>query len=460
MEPKVLEGAALDRARELLAAGRLIAKRKAPYFRALLFSFVAREAPLLGTIGVSVNGIVLWDPWMIAQQTAEQVGGLWLHESMHRLNKHAERRGTRDPRLWNHAGDLAINEAVIEMGAELPQGIWEGLFPVKLGFPRGLSADEYYELLLKKEQQEGAGAGKKPKKGQKGDASKGTGAASADGEEEGDDASGEGGGGNDADHDHPGNGEKPKAGGGWCGSCAGRPIPGEPEENDPDGRSQGEMERLNRETAEAIREFASKGIGRLPNALRRWADEALAVPKIPWRTKLASIAKRAIAWRSGAVNHRYDAPSRRQAGLGYGIGRPILPRLRTPVPRISIVVDTSGSMGTKEIGDALGEVQGILTAVGAEVDFCACDAAVHELRPVASIREAIASLKGGGGTDFRPAFTALEARKPRPEVIIFATDGYGPAPEVPPHGIRTIWLLVGGNENPPAEWGDAVVCKD
>jgi predicted metal-dependent peptidase len=459
MESK-LSAAQLDKAREILATGRLIAKGKAPYFRALLLAFVTREIPGLGTIGVTQNGIVLWDPEFILKCTPDQVGGLWLHEVMHRLNRHAERRGSRDPKFFNMAGDLAINPAIIEMGAELPGGAATGLFPEQFKFPRGLTADEYYDLLIKQSQQQ-TKQGESGSKKAKGDKGQGQGSGKSDGDEDGEDASGEGDEGNDANHDHAGGGEKPQATRGWCGSCAGRALPEEPEDNDPDGRTQGELDRANKEVAEAIQaEIAQKGVGRVPMCLRRWAEDALKTPKVPWRQRLSSLARRAVAWRPGAVDHRYDGPSRRQAALGFGVGRPILPRLRTPVPRVALVVDTSGSMGSREIEDALTEARGILEAVGAEVTFVACDADVHELRPVSTVRDAMRLLKGGGGTDFRPAFEALSAVKPRPEVVIFATDGYGPAPHVQPPGMNTIWLLVGGNKNPPAQWGDVVVVED
>jgi predicted metal-dependent peptidase len=111
-----------QRAYEVLTAGRLLAKTKAPYFRALLLSFVLREAfPVSARSASPQNGIVLWDPAFIAQLRAgPEIGGLWLHECMHRLNRHAERRGTRDPKFFNMAGDLAINPSVVEMDAELP----------------------------------------------------------------------------------------------------------------------------------------------------------------------------------------------------------------------------------------------------------------------------------------------------------------------------------------------------
>lgn len=395
----------------ILTAGRLMARTKAPYFRALLLSYVLRETPGLGTVGVTQNRIFLWDPAFVAQLTPEEMAFVWIHECGHTLQMHHERRGPRDPKLFNIAGDMAINPMAREMGLRAPKGANAPVMPASFNFKEGLTADEYYELLLK--------LPNAPES------------------------------------------EEPGAGKGFCGSCAGRAVPGEPDGSDPEGRSEGEMSRTIREVAQEIQSAAkSRGIGSIPSALRRWADEVLAPPTIPWRQKLSSLARHAVAWRPGAVDHRYDGPSRRQAGLGFGVGRPVLPRLRTPVPRVALVVDTSGSMGSEEIKDCLTEAKGILDAVGAEVDFCACDAAVHELRPVADLRSMLSLLKGGGGTDFRPAFEALSAKRPRPEVIIFATDGYGPAPEMPPHGIRTIWLLVGGNENPPAEWGEAIVIKD
>jgi predicted metal-dependent peptidase len=432
-------------ASQVLVTGRIIAKRAAPYFRQMLHSFETRPAPGLGTVGVTKRGIALYDPAWVETLTPAQMGGLWLHECLHRVLKHMERQGTRDPKMYNRAGDLAINPSVIDMGLELPDGDNAGLFPEKFGWKRGLTADEYYDLLRKLAQEQAAKGSQK-----------------CDGGGDGSEASGDGdGGGEDADHDNPGGGspDKPHAGGGWCGSCAGRPVPGEPEDQGGgkgDGRSDAELDRINRQTAEAIQEHASKGRGNMPASLKRWAEGFLQPPKIPWRAKLARLVRSACAWRPGAVDHRWDGPGRRQAGLGYGPGRPVMPRLRAPVPRVAIAVDTSGSMGTQEIIDALRESRGVLTAVGAEVDFVSCDAQVHGLGKVTRIEDVAKLLKGGGGTDFNPVFEALEKRRPRPEVLIFLTDGCGPAPELPPSWCKTIWVLVGPYKQRPVAWGEAI----
>lgn len=395
-------------AAEILAAGRLIARRKVPYFRALLLSFESRPAPGLGTVGCTKRGILMYDPEFVARLTPEQMAGLWVHECCHRMQKHQERCGARDKKTFNMAGDLTINPMVLDMGLELPDGEDAGLFPDKYGFDRGLTADEYYDRLKKLPPDDGGGQGP----------------------------------------------QKPKGGGGWCGSCAGNPLPDEP--GDDEGRGDAELDRLNRQTAEAIREHASKSRGTMPAELARWADDILKPAKIPWSVKLARAVRSACGWRAGAVQHRWDGPGRRQAGVGYGPGKPVLPRLRQPTPSVAIVLDTSGSMGQRELSTALREANGALKAIGAEVDFLSCDARVHGLGKIKRIEEAAALTKGGGGTDFRPAFEALEKRRPRPEVVIFATDGFGPAPETQPNGMKTIWLLIGGDK-PPCEWGEAIV---
>lgn len=395
--------------RELLTAGRLMARKLAPYLRTLLLSFEVREAKGLGTVGCTKRGILLVDFEWLAKFSPEQVAGLLLHECMHRLNVHFDRVGSRDPVLWNLAGDRAINPAVLKMGAKLPDGDDAGVFPSDLSMADGLTADAYYLEQKKRGGKGGSGNGK------------GTG--------------------------------KPKVCGGWCGSCAGRPLPGEPT----DGRSDGELVRINMRTAEAIREHAAgKGRGTVPTDLLRWAEDMLKPAVVPWRTKLRQVVRYGVAWRAGAVEHRWDGPGRRQAGLGYGRGRPVMPRLRAPIPNVAVVIDTSGSMGIDELSRAASETDAILREINATITICTIDAAVHGLRSVRTIKEAAAMFRGGGGTSFIPAFEILSKQRPRPEILVYCTDGCGPAPEVQPSWCKTIWVLVGKHRQIPCLWGQVV----
>lgn len=429
----------MSKAEELLAGGRHKALSKARYFASIIYKIVPRAidaTPAMFTAGVTERGIMLWCPHFLLGQlpgdwfedgkapprlSPENVGALWLHESLHLINAHASRRGSRDPQVFNMAGDLAINPSVREIGLPLPG---KGLWPADFGWPENETADEYYARLEKLAQQssgvDGAGEDGTPKpgksrgKGTPGKVGQGTGVQKA-----------------------------PQPGQGWCGSCAGHAVPDEPGEGDAEGRTEAEIERAAREFAEAVRAEAQRGCGSIPLGVLRAADELLKPPKVPWRKKLGSLTRRAVAWAAGAVDHRYDAPSRRQAALGFGAGVPVLGRLRAPVPRVAVAVDTSGSMGDEELSRAVAETVGVAKAVGAQVDMYSCDAAVHAAAPVKSFADVKRNLRGGGGTYFQPVFDALEKARNRPDVLIFLTDGGNFDEPKAPRNMRVVWVLVG-----------------
>ena len=57
--------------------------------------------------------------------------------------------------------------------------------------------------------------------------------------------------------------------------------------------------------------------------------------------------------------------------------------------------------------------------------------------------------------------------RPRPQVVVFATDGQGPAPTHAPQGVSVIWLLLGDSRKPysgsgygPIDWGDFITVPD
>lgn len=413
---EVVTDAVRLRADATMSAGRLIARQTAPYFRSLMLKLVPHEMPGLGTVGVTKSGVLLFDPDEVAAWDPVCMAGVLLHGVMHLWLGHFDRVGTRDPARFNRAGDRAINPGILELGLRLPRP--RGLpycLPKDVGLPDGLTADEYYDADV-------------PKQGDDGD-----------GEDEGQSA------------------RSGVVGGGHCGSCSGHALDGEPTDAESAGRAPEELARAAKVCSEAMVSVASgKQAGRVPGSWYRLAKMHLELPRVPWQRKLTAATRRAVAYRPGSVDHRYDAPSRRQSGLGYGEGCPVLPRLRQPIPEVAVVFDTSGSMGEDVLGDAARETDGILKAVGAKVTVCVCDETVHGIGRVKSIREALAMLKGGGGTDFRPAFRELENARPRPQVIVFFTDGYGTAPNAPPPGVRVLWVLVGAMVRTPASWGEVI----
>lgn len=404
--------------RETFAAGRLLARTRAPYMRSMLVGLVPIDAPQISTIGVTKNGVLMVNWEFIAKVNAEEMCGLFIHECLHLCLKHHDRGTGKDPHRANVAGDLAINPAIVEMGCRLPGGDLSGCFPetkefpLSEGFKKGLTQDEYYYLLEK---------------------------------------NGKGGGGNDPSGGRIGHGQ--------CGGCAGNPNPGEPDATNPASRPDAELDRMVRQVAEEVRNAkANGGMGTIPGFFQKWADDMLRPAEIPWPVKLGRSLRGGLACAAGQVDHRYNGPSRRQAGLGYGVGRAVLPRLQAPRPEVGVIIDTSGSMGQDETTTAAVETNGIIRAVGGNVTVCTCDASVAGIKKVESVKEAVKLLRGGGGTDMRPAFAAMAKLKPRLQVIVCITDGVIPDPGPAPRGTKVIWVVVGPYASTAAlKWGDVIV---
>lgn len=384
------------------------------------------------TLAVSSDGVLWWYPKFVSGLTSDELAGVLVHEAMHLALKHNDRavaqgitpdlikaspEGFTKARLWNIAGDLSINQEVRKF-ATLPK---DGCFPENFKLPLGLATEEYYRLLQQehqKQQQQAKGQGGEPQ-------------------------------------EQPGG-----AGSGACGGCAGNPVPGEPGPNKAkgEGRSEAELERMRRATAEAVQEHAAKSKGDVPASLKRWADEMLKPAKIPWRQKLARLVRGAVAYRAGATDFTWSRMSRRQSGVGFGVGRAVIPATHSPQPNVAVVIDTSGSMGEDDLAAGLSELQGVLDAVGAQVTFVVCDAMVHGIKPVKTAREAMGMLKGGGGTAMEPALDEIAKLQPKVSVAVVLTDGYIDDP--PEYAFNVIYCIIGKNTSFTPRFGEAVFVDD
>lgn len=470
-----------QKVKQVLGTGRLKASRAAPYLQSVFLGFVPIATRSVPTCACTPDMRFYYNPDYVRFLSPEEVAFLWWHEAMHIILHHSDRRGNRDHLIWNVAGDLFINDQR-PMQLRLPDG---GVLPSKFQLPPNLSADEYYQKLIELAEEhsqnqpggpgEGGSGGQGGAQGGGGQVAENTcppgspqNGPSRAGQPEGTGTAGPGQTGQEganqaAQEQTAGPGltlpglEAPGVASGGCGSCAGHQTPGEPETGEAasGGRSEAEVEQLRRQVAEEVRREAEAGRGNIPGGLKLWADAKLGKPKVPWQRKLRKVCRRAITVRPGAVDYRYSAPSKRQAGVGYGPGRAVMPGLIQPIPQVAFVLDTSGSMGPARVKAALEEAIGIIKSVGAEVQFCACDAAVHEIAKVKNGKELLKLVTGGGGTDFRPAFKALAQSTPKPELVVFATDGAGPAPAVEPKGMKVIWLLV-DHYSEPATWGTKI----
>ena len=122
------------------------------------------------------------------------------------------------------------------------------------------------------------------------------------------------------------------------------------------------------------------------------------------------------------------------------------------VGSIVVAVDTSGSVTPDLIDKFMAEIQFCLDTVKPEkLIVIDCDASVNQEREFAyGDRLSDMTLKGGGGTDFRPVFDRIKSMTESPEALVYFTDGYGAFPDAAP-GYPTIWVDYGGTEYPFGE---------
>ncbi|QNE78223.1 hypothetical protein F0344_29720 [Streptomyces finlayi] len=351
-----------------LFAARLHAARARPYLATALFALHTVESRRVPTMGVDQYWRCYVSPAFVDATPVEELAGVWVHEVSHLLRDHHGRgdRATRVLGLTGPGDRLRMN---IAADCEINDDVFgDGLVrPEGAVEPRALGLDEG-ELMEDYVRQFRLGPYTQRFA--------------------------------------------------WldCGSGA----DGLEREWDlgPDG-----AHGLSAQEQDAVRFRVAQGItGRPGNSSRgwkRWAEEAFHPPQ-PWRELLGAAVRSAASGSGTGEDYSYGRPSRRSAGLP-GV---VLPSLRRRPPRVSVVIDTSGSVSDAELGSALLEVAAISSAVGGRRDLISvlpCDAAARIVHPLC-LGEGI-PLVGGGGTDLRTGFARALRTSPRPDVIVVLTDG-------------------------------------
>lgn len=116
---------------------------------------------------------------------------------------------------------------------------------------------------------------------------------------------------------------------------------------------------------------------------------------------------------------------------------------------VMAVIDTSGSMSTTLLETIASELDRM--AAVHRITVVECDAAVHRVAPY---RGRLRKVRGRGGTDLRPPFDTPLLNQIRPDVLVYFTDGGGPAPAAPPP-LPVIWCLTPEGQT-PAAWGRTI----
>ncbi len=188
---------------------------------------------------------------------------------------------------------------------------------------------------------------------------------------------------------------------------------------------------------------AAKMMGRLPAGFDREIKQATA-PKVDWRALL-----RRFVQQCATADYSWRMPNRR-----YLAGGLYLPELRSEsMPPIVVAIDTSGSIGERELAEFRAEVESIIAECTPQATHVIyCDARVQRVDTFERGEPLEIRAEGGGGTDFRPVFDRVEIDSIQPACLIYLTDGYGEYPDQE-SDYPTLWAM---NSSKVAPWGETV----
>lgn len=156
-------------ARHKLAAGRVLAYRKMPYYTRALIAIETFEREGMGTFGVDKFWRLYYDPVKCLEWTTEEISAVWLHEVNHLIRDHNKRfealEGVgHDQEMFNAAADAAINTDLKKQGVILPNPEVRVYVESKLSpsWKKGMTAEQMYWAVY------GKGKGKKQEEAGKG----------------------------------------------------------------------------------------------------------------------------------------------------------------------------------------------------------------------------------------------------------------------------------------------------
>ena len=326
----------------------------------------------------------------------KEVEFLFGHEVLHVVYDHIDRRGNRDPQIWNIANDYTVN-------ADLKRHkVGQFITTVPCLYEQkydGKTSEEIYDDLMKNVQKLDINDLIDQM---------------IDDHMDGDESDG------DSEGDGDKQGKRPKM-------------------------SAEERERIRQEVKQAIIAAAqSAEAGTLPKGVERLVKQATN-PVMPWRELLQTNLTSAIR-----NDYSWMRPSRR----GWHMDA-VMPGM-TPGEEIdvTIAIDMSGSISDHQAQQFLGEISGMMSAFdGYKVHVFCFDTEIYN--PADYTSENMDTIdeynpQGGGGTDFDAIFDYLKREAIEPKRLIVFTDGYPCGSWGDANYCDTTWIIHGDPDpNPP-----------
>lgn len=404
-----------------------------PMLATAVGALVFHDMPTIQTACVDAKGNTWINPDFFAAQPDKHARFVLLHEACHPMLLHQNRRGDRDPKLWNIAADLSINAALehVHPSVEVPE---YALLPRRNapGAPEFASAEQYYAFLTNNAEARAKCGAPDKGRGQPGDQEPGDG-----------DGDGEG-------------GPKPGAG---CGVREGKGQGGggdAAEDGPPSGGglTPAQWRSIAHHVQERIAEAHRAG-----NAALGALANLFSIP--PPRVKWAAILRRAATLAQTAAG-RDDVSWQRRSRRSCAAYS--LPGQVTTKARIAVVIDASGSVSDKALARAVSETCAAVDASGVPAYLVVHDAVVQYaawIRPGVRGRQVAEAIRGRGGTLFTPAYEAVGELRERFGSLVHFTDGIPcePWPELPSNCRHGFAALIGAAVDSlvPDRW-DSMPC--
>jgi predicted metal-dependent peptidase len=394
-----------------VARGRLLATLPLLGFLAIKLRPRLAERGEVETASVARDGTLLVNPRFVAGLSDAELCFVLAHEVLHPALLFWDRMGSRDPGLWNLAHDVQINLALAELSSPHFQLVPGCACDERFS---GWSAEETYDTIIKEA-------------------------------------------------------PPPRLRADTCASAATTvrskvlapdPLKGDTRrdlaESD-EGRkaARGDCSAARRLATEwriaasgALQAQNAQGQRPLPDAIRRLVAQALLPPILDWR----DVVRTFICEHVRGDQERSPWPSRRSEAVGEHLAS----LRRSRVPDLVVLVDSSGSIGADRLRVVVSEIDGICSELSVAVRVIVIDESVLVDMEIEDAFELVPRLSGGRGSDFRPAFSRLEAED-QPIMVVAFTDGEIAVPEAQPKCVEALlWVLDELDRKPPTGWGSVL----
>lgn len=387
--------ASVEKTMERLTRARVQLVLHQPFFGTLALHTelgVDDNLPTAATNGKWIK----FNPAFAASLTDPELLFVMAHEVMHSALAHVHRIKGRDATRWNKAGDIVINQYLVDtfnerdsngrrvsaVAADMPSG---ALFNPDLFKAGDGTTDGVYALLPDEDEGGGGGSGRAP--------------------------------------------------GGYT-------LEGDVQPSDGDSA---EQEREGKERLAQARN-AAKMAGKMPGAIDRLVGSILS-PKVNWRDVLQQFVVKVRT-----DERTFARPNRRFASQGL-----YLPSISgEALGPVVVAVDCSGSITDDVLSQFAAEIRVIHEDQRPrELHVVYFDARVSHRETYLPDDRLDIKAHGGGGTAFSPIFDDILDRGIEPACCIVLTDLYcsdfGPQPDYP-----VLWVSNGAEEAP---WGEVVVIR-